>query len=146
MAFKLKDLFISLLPHGEAPACPPQPLGLCAPLSAHVVFCRTASPPIIILPECARTAGIAQECARTVGVVQECARTVGLVAEAGGAQNLAALKQQLQHALAQVEEQERAQAGSHMPQTLEEAEDLEARLRGALEELQQHKNDLKKKG
>ncbi|SRR6266545_2048873 len=144
MAFKLKDLIISLLPHGEDEACPPLP-GLCSPVSAHVMFCRTASPPIVILPECARTAGVDRDCARTAGVVAECARTVGLAAP-GGAQDLATLKQQLQHALAQVEEQERAQTASHLPQTLEEAEDLETRLRGALEELQQHKNSLKKKG
>ena len=138
MPFKLKDLIIGLLPHEGEQACPPPPpAGLCGPLSAHVMMCKTASPPVIIMPECARTAGFG-----------DCARSPAGIAEAApaqpAAQDLATLKQQLQQALAQVEEQERALTESYRPRTLAEAEELEARLREALAELLQHKEDLKK--
>jgi len=139
MAFKLKDLIIGLLPHEGEQACPRPPAGFCGPLSAQVMLCKTASPPVVILPECARTAGFGPDCVRSPGD--------GLAEAApaqSAAQDLAALKQQLQQALAQVEEQERALTESYRPQTLAEAEELEARLREALAELQQHKEDLKK--
>ncbi len=65
--------------------------------------------------------------------------TIGMAG--GGAASLAALKQQLQQALAQVEEQEKAlQPG--LPQTLEETEDLERRMVEAVEELREHKKTL----
>jgi hypothetical protein len=58
--------------------------------------------------------------------------------------DLGVLRQQLQAQLAQVDELEKAQAEASRPQTLAEAEDLERKLKGALEELQAQKRTLKK--
>lgn len=57
---------------------------------------------------------------------------------------LSTLKQHLQQALEQVEAQERAaaQGAAGLPATAEEADDLERRLREAIEELQEHRKTL----
>jgi len=57
--------------------------------------------------------------------------------------DLGVLRQQLQAQLAQLDELEKAQAEASRPQTLAEAEDLEKKLKGALEELQAQKRNLK---
>jgi len=63
-----------------------------------------------------------------------------------GSQGLASLKRQLWEALSHIEEHERAHghaaAEASMPQTKEEAEELEKRLRGALAELEEHKKKM----
>ena len=58
---------------------------------------------------------------------------------------LAALKEQLKKALADTETQEAAMNESLLPQTVEEAEDLEKRLQGVLDELKARKAELKKR-
>jgi acyl-CoA thioesterase len=60
-------------------------------------------------------------------------------------ENLATLKAQLQQALAQVEGQERAMEESQKPQTVEEAEALEQKLVEALEDLRQHRDELRRR-
>ncbi|HSK77031.1 MAG TPA: hypothetical protein VLQ45_11275 [Thermoanaerobaculia bacterium] len=60
-----------------------------------------------------------------------------------GPQDLGVLKQQLQAQLAQVEQMEKQQAEAARPQSLKEAEDLERKLKGALEELQAIKKTLR---
>lgn len=60
-----------------------------------------------------------------------------------GPQDLGVLKQQLQAQLAQVEQLEKQQAEAERPQSLKEAEDLEQKLKGALEELQTIKKTLR---
>jgi hypothetical protein len=62
-----------------------------------------------------------------------------------GAENLAFLKQQLRQTLEQIEAQERAAREPVLPRTLEEADELERRIQGALKELQDHKKTLQKK-
>ena len=57
---------------------------------------------------------------------------------------LAALKEQLKQAMANVETQEAALNESLLPQTVAEVEDLEKRLQGALEALKARKADLQK--
>jgi hypothetical protein len=71
--------------------------------------------------------------------------TVTTVVQAGpaGPASLKELKEQLQQALADVERQEREQQAA-LPATIEEAEDLEHRLKGALKELQEHRKSLEK--
>jgi tripartite-type tricarboxylate transporter receptor subunit TctC len=67
---------------------------------------------------------------------------------AGGgdpAAGLATLKEQLKKALADTETQEAAMNESLLPQTVEEAEDLEKRLQGVLDELKARKAELKKR-
>jgi hypothetical protein len=53
------------------------------------------------------------------------------------------LKANLRQALEQIEANEKAGAAGEKPQTLAEANDLEQRLQGALEELRELKKDLK---
>ncbi len=189
MAFKLKDLMISLLPQAgrvcptaSAPACPTASApdafacptatafdarlcptasaGLCVAASAPVVFCPTVSAPVLVMPGTPRfcptasafdprfcptaSAGLACPTASAPEAAAACPTASAPAPEAMSLDGLATLKQQLQQALAQVEEQERALAASHLPQTLEEADELEARLHEALAELRQHKEDLKK--
>ncbi|HEX3129195.1 MAG TPA: hypothetical protein VH394_17810 [Thermoanaerobaculia bacterium] len=62
----------------------------------------------------------------------------------GGSASLAQLKSQLQQALADVEQRERAQEAAGLPQTVEEADDLERRMEGALQELREHRKSLEK--
>jgi hypothetical protein len=59
--------------------------------------------------------------------------------------SLAQLKEQLQQALADVERREREQQDAQaLPKTLKEADDLERRLQGALQELRDHRKTLEK--
>ena len=60
----------------------------------------------------------------------------------GGTADLATLKRLLQEALARVEAQEKAQQAGSLPDTVAGTEDLERRLRGALDELAAHKKTL----
>ena len=61
----------------------------------------------------------------------------------GGSASLGQLKAQLQQALADVEARERAQEAG-LPKTVEEADDLERRIEGALQELRDHRKTLEK--
>lgn len=72
--------------------------------------------------------------------------TLTIPAARTGAEDLAALKQQLRQALEQVEARERAAAEAQpgLPKTVEEADDLERRLHEAIEELQEHRKTLQK--
>jgi hypothetical protein len=164
MAFKLKDLMITLLPPaGAAEACPTASAPearfcptasaidprLCPLASVRVVYCPPASLPVLVLPApqfCpTASAGFCPTASAEAAAEGACPTASAPAESALGPEGLAALKQQLQQALAQVEEQERALEASYRPQTLAEAEELEARLREALEELQQHKEDLKQR-
>jgi hypothetical protein len=69
--------------------------------------------------------------------------TTVVQALAPGAGSLAQLKGQLQQALADVERQEREQVQG-LPETLEETDDLERRLQGAIQELREHRKTLEK--
>ena len=60
-------------------------------------------------------------------------------------QELAAVKEQLRRALAEVEAREKATAERMQPQTVEEVEQLEEKLTEALDELRQRKKELKSK-
>jgi hypothetical protein len=62
-----------------------------------------------------------------------------------GPETLAALKEQLRQALAQVEAQERAVEESLRPQSVAEVEQLEQKMKAALEELRVRKEELQKK-
>lgn len=144
MAFRIKDLIIGLQ-SGEGD-CAGLTAGRCLPPSVRVMFCKTASPPIIILPRCAWTAprqAGEEPCAWTAGRGEEpCAWTAG-TEDPDGPDGLAALKQQLEQVLAQLDEPEAASQEPQLPQTLAEAEELETRLREALEELRRHKEGLR---
>lgn len=119
------------------------PAGNFCPTASATGFCPTAS--AFIAGACptasAPTIGAAAEGVQGAGF---CPTASAGMESRGSLEGLSALKQQLQDALAQVEEQERTLAAAQLPQTLAEAEDLETKLREALEELQQHKRGLEK--
>jgi hypothetical protein len=58
---------------------------------------------------------------------------------------LAALKEQLKQAMANVETQEAALNDSLLPQTVAEVDDLTTRLQGAMDELKARKIELQKR-
>jgi hypothetical protein len=64
---------------------------------------------------------------------------------AWASQQLAALKAQLQQAIAQIENQENVVNESLKPQTVEQVEDLQGKLRDALAELDKRKSELGKR-
>jgi DNA repair exonuclease SbcCD ATPase subunit len=63
----------------------------------------------------------------------------------GDPEQLAALKQQLKQVLADVEKQEQAVTESLRPQTVAEADELQQKLQGALEELKGLRAELARK-
>ena len=165
MAFKLKDLMINLIPPGAGKGRRPD----CAPASGVGQFCGTPSagaagfcgtPSAGAAGFCGTpSAGAAGFCGTpSAGAAGFCGTpsagaafcgtpSAGVVAGDPRAafEGLVLLKQQLLHALAQVEEHERALEAACRPQSLEEAEELERHLRGALEELAEHKRNLRQK-
>jgi hypothetical protein len=129
MAFKLKDLIIDVVHRGDAgllcgPATKPDPGLLCGP----------ATKPD---PDAARLCGPA-----TIG--DALARICGpaTLFEGLHAEDLATLKRQLEEALSRVRENTPEEHQASMPQSLAEAEELEKRLQGALDELREHKKGL----
>lgn len=60
-------------------------------------------------------------------------------------EDLAALKEELRQALAEVEAQERVMEESMRPQTLEEADELERKLNAALDDLRAQKEELRRR-
>jgi hypothetical protein len=154
-----------------AAACPtlsapgqaaPEAAAGTAPQGAQPVHCPTLSALTTfttawICPTLSMTvtwaAGICPTLSATAGYAALCptlSATVTGTLQAQSPEMLAALRQQLQQALAQLDQPQAAHAAmaaanvadTGLPQTVEEAEDLERRLRGALDELQQHKKAL----
>ena len=124
MAFKLKDLVVDVHPVGPFPITTPcQTLTFCSAL---------VGPPW--LP------ALSLACTQTLCV----APTFCSASPFGNpAHDLQQLKASLREALAQVEARERELAAGEKPRTLAEAEDLEAKLEGALAELREHKKTLR---
>ncbi len=65
---------------------------------------------------------------------------------AAALQQLAELKAQLKEAIAQIDREEDALESSQKPQTVDEAESLQQKLRDAVDELENLKNELREKG
>jgi hypothetical protein len=164
MAFKLRDLMINLIPPGAGkgrPDCAPASgagqfcgtasagAGFCGTASAGAAgFCGTASAGAAGFCGTASAGAPAGFCGTASAGVQFCGTASAGVAAGdprAALEGLVLLKQQLLHALAQVEAQERELEDACRPQSLEEAEMLERHLRGALEELQEHKRNLREK-
>ena len=162
MAFKLKDLMINLIPQGVGkgrPGCAPASgVGqFCGTPSAGAGFCGTPSagaagfcgtPSAGAAGFCGTPSAGAAFCGTPSAGAAFCGTPSAGVAAGdprAALEGLVLLKQQLLHALAQVEEQEKALEDACRPQSLEEAEELERHLRGALEELEEHKRNLRGK-
>lgn len=150
MAFKFKDLMISVTSGGggETPICTvdtvdPKPAALAATCTVDTVFgaaygLRLQTGQGICTLDTVRPNAFAT--VTTVTTVT----TLVQSAPGAGTVSLAQLKAQLQQALADVERQEREQQAQGLPATIEEADDLEHRLKGALKELQEHRKTLEK--
>lgn len=173
MAFRFKDLMIQVVPQGgggDAPVCTlaskePDPAAIpCTlaskidPANAPAAACPEASqaqctctlatkmepPPAMF--GCTLASRIEPHALGTITTVTT-VTTVTTLAQGGAGHrggDLASLKAQLRAALEDVERQERAQQGGGLPATVEEADDLERRLREAIEELQDHRKTLQR--
>jgi len=139
MAFKLKDLLIHLLPSGAH----------CGPATiepgAAAVHCgpATIEPGAAVAGHC----GPATIEPAALATTATLATLATLALGTPSAQDLAMLKRMLQETLSRLEGQDPGQAdpgqaGASLPQTLAEAEDLENRLKAALDELAEHKKTL----
>ncbi len=134
MAFKLKDLLIHLLPSGAH----------CGPATiepgAAAVHCgpATIEPGAAVAGHC----GPATIEPAALATTATLATLATLALGTPSAQDLAMLKRMLQDTLNRMEGQDPGQAGDSLPQTLAEAEDLENRLKAALDELAEHKKTL----
>ncbi|HVG07956.1 MAG TPA: hypothetical protein VNM67_09635 [Thermoanaerobaculia bacterium] len=145
MAFRFKDLMVEVVGAGDranltCPTLSVDPANLTCPTLSIPAAQAAAGGTTGVCPTLSFTPVYAAMIA-TPGTI---CGTLTMPAAAQGTQNLTALKQQLQQALQQVEAQERAAAGPGLPATAEEADDLDRRLREALEELQEHKKTLQK--
>lgn len=121
------------------PATRPEPAGICGP--------ATRIDPAALCGPATRLIGAQLLCGpatRPDTLVPLVALVTLAVAGEGASQDLSVLKQQLRDALARIEEYERSLQGPGMPETVGEAEDLETRLKEALDELSEHKKKLKK--
>ena len=163
MAFRFRDLIIDVLHAGAGaracgPATAPGVARVCGPATAPDLAppCGPATDPAApaLVPPCGPATdilglricgpatvepGVAGVCGQATQIDP---KTLGNL----GSQGLASLKRQLWEALSHIEEHERAHghaaAEASMPQTKEEAEELEKRLRGALAELEEHKKKM----
>jgi hypothetical protein len=166
MAFRFKDLMIQVIRQnetgGDEHVCTIASKIGGEPDPAAVMPCTLASmiDPARVMPCTPATYPDSEHCPMqmlagqgggitpAITTVTTVTTVTTLVAGTGrGAADLSSLKQQLRQALDQVEAQERAsaaQAPAGLPATMEEAEDLERRLREAVEELQAHKKTLQK--
>lgn len=167
MAFRVKDLMISVIPKegdGGGPACPggtmvcdphsPGGGNRCPMCGGGHDFCNAWSHhptlypcgcPIVVCPPNSHTAPNTWTCcphhSRGPGVIP--------VAFAGdpqeAAEQLAALKSQLKAAIEEIEAQEKLVGERLQPQTVAEIEALQAKLKEAHAELDKKKADLRKR-
>ncbi|HEX3526842.1 MAG TPA: hypothetical protein VH988_07230 [Thermoanaerobaculia bacterium] len=130
MAFKLKDLLIHVLPSGAH----------CGPATIEPAAAAVHCGPATIEP----AAAVGGHCGPATIEPAAFATTATLATLATlafgtpGAQDLAMLKRILQDTLIRLEGQDPAS----LPQTVAEAEDLESRLKAALDALAEHKKTL----
>lgn len=156
--FKVRDLMINLLPEGgQLPFCRGVTLPDCAFTTEHFVGCAVTICPSIT--RCFQVTYLAAPCDADGGsscnacMTIDGVRTGGCAPGTGGKlvqdtgrhlQELGILKEQLKQSLVQVEAQERAFAESLQPQTLDELQQLEDKLTGALEELRARRGEIER--
>lgn len=163
MRFKVRDLMIAVLP--EAGAGEAMPQLVCNPtLCACTRFtegtiCVGCTCTCTECTECTgRTCTACSNCTGCTGCTRTCqcsgcsivtcepfASRGPVEAIAAQPETLAQLKEQLKQALERVEEQERALDESMMPQTVDEVDQLEAKLQAALEELRARRETLQQR-
>lgn len=149
--FKVRDLMVNFLPEGgQVPFCRGVTLPDCTFNTVNTLRydpCgMTICPPVTLCVQislfvaCGSDGGSSCNACVTDGgaTTGGCGPGTGpkLVGDMGRQlEDLTLLKQQLKQSLSQVEAQERAVAESLRPQTLDEVQQLEEKLTGALEEL-----------
>lgn len=164
MPFKFKDLVVDIVAEGagEQLRCPQ--LTICANFTCGFVTpwcnwptkwgcgwrtpcgfispdpCRWGSCGISPIDPCGAISPVCGGGSLTPTIFEQITPTI---VQQPGVEQLSVLKQQLQQQLSQIEEMERTQAEAARPQSLQEAEDLERRLKSALEEVQAMKRNLK---
>jgi len=129
MAFKLKDLLIHVLPAGAH----------CGPATIEPGAAAVPCGPATIEPGAA-VGGHCGPATIEPATLATLATLAALAFGTPGAQDLAMLKRMLQDTLTRLEGQGQTEAA--LPQTVAEAEDLESRLKAALDELAEHKKTL----
>ncbi len=147
MPFKIKDLMISVVPHGNGvgPECGCSVLSVTYPGMLTTIMPKPPLPPITL---CICTAYCSRGCSGACsGVASIDTRWFdpGRPPEmpvVPTIEDLGILKQQLRKALEEVEVHERVLEESLKPKTLEEVEQLEVRLKEALAELHTRKVEL----
>ena len=153
--FRVRDLMINLLPEGgHLPPCRVVTLPDCAYNTGNVVDCAISICPTVSrcvqvtllgAPGCGADGGTSCDACATKGTVTTggCKPGTGFIADTGQyLQDLAILKAELKATLSQVEAQERAFGDSLRPQTLDEVQQLEEKLTGALEELLARRTEI----
>jgi len=173
--FKFKDLMVNVGPIDRVPLClcATQSPSLCVCLSHVGTLCHCISHPLTcqgcsIAVSClcaSHQPSIYCDCASHAGTFCNCSillsrcdcitnqpslqcvpGTFGPGGDPlGDPEQLAALKQQLKQVLADVEKQEQAVTESLRPQTVAEADELQQKLQGALEELKGLRAELARK-
>jgi hypothetical protein len=145
MQFKFKDLMIHVLPEDASPAA----------AIPHCINCTLRYPcsnyPCSGPAECSGNPPSKYECTVMNPCTANCTPPASCLNHSRGLmlesitepQHLAILKAQLKQALADVERHERVLEEVMRPQTLQEAEQLEEKLKSALDELQKVKQGLK---
>ena len=154
--FKVRDLMINVLPEGGLqPVCRMVTLPDCAD-SAMVVdcaisICRTISQcvQVTILGACDADGGSSCDACATKGTVTTggCKPGTGgkIFADTGQyLDELAVLKAHLEATLSRVEARERLVEESLRPQNLDEVQQLEERLTGALEDLRARRTEIER--
>ena len=152
--FRFKNLVINILPK-EAERVAQQQIELCRYPSfcryptycRYPSFCRYYSPCGYLSP-CGgfSPCGISFDCPGGSMPVEQTPELTAQIPKVTQIEELAVLKDDLKHALAEVEKQEKILAEAERPQTLEEAEKVEKELKDALKEVEAAKAQLKKKG
>ncbi|HYN21702.1 MAG TPA: hypothetical protein VE078_12130 [Thermoanaerobaculia bacterium] len=161
MAFKFKDLMIQVVNEdGDPCSCEPatraEPAGAVPPCSCEPAT-RIDPAGIVCMPATAgicqpATAGVCQPATAgfagaitMITTVTTVTTVTTLVGGAGPRTDLRTLKEQLRQILDDLERQESTGSqAAGLPASAEEADDLERRLKEAIEELQDHKKTLRK--
>jgi hypothetical protein len=126
--------------------CGANSCGICTPCSGVTFHCNCTlcSACSFVTTTCRQTQCTARSlCGRSFVCTPTFIETIpgGLQVE-----HLSALKDELRATLDQLEAREKAMAEQQQPQTLEQVDAIEKQLQGALEELQQRRAELKKRG
>ena len=156
MAYRVKDLMINIVrSETQGPQCGAATVPACgndtqgcvgASWTAHTTFwmlCRGMSGTGTTTPQDLAPCGASILC---VGGSGTAPGAVNPYADdpAAAAQHLAALKAHLKQAIGEVERQEAIANEQARPQTVPEIEELETKMREALDELGKRKNELQK--